>query len=160
MELKRYFDDFEIGDTATSQAGRTVTETDIFRTAGYRHGGQVHVDREYIKDSEFDDLLVQNTILISISSALWNDLPGWEYEAPVAYGRDDMRFVNPAYPGDTLYLEAEVIEKRIREKDLEAGRDRGLITVHEELINQNDELVMVNDHLSLLPFSPEFEPDS
>lgn len=159
MELKRYFDDFEIGDTATSQGGRTVTETDIFRTAGYGYGGRVHVDREYIDDSEFDDLLVQNTVLISISSALWNHLPGWEYEAPVAYGRDDMRFITPAYPGDTLHLEAEVIEKRIREKDLEVGRDRGLITVHEELINQRDELVMVNDHLSLVPFSPDFDPD-
>ncbi len=158
MELKQYFDDFELGDTAASPAGRTVTETDIFRTAGYRHGGQVHVDREYIKNSEFDDFLVQNTILISISSALWNNLPGWDYKAPVAYGRDGMRFVNPAYPGDTLYLEAEVVDKRIREKDLEVDRDRGLITIHEELLNQNDDVVLVNDHLSLLPFSADFDP--
>lgn len=135
-----------------------MTETDIFRTAGYEYGGQVHVDREFIEESEFDDLLVQNTVLISISSALWDDLPGREYEAPVAYGRDDMRFVMPASPGDTLYLKAEVTDKRVREKDLDAGRDRSLITVHEELINQDDELEMVNDYLSLLPFSPSFSP--
>lgn len=158
MEIKRYFDDFEVGDEATSQGGRTVTETDIFRTAGYEYGGQVHVDREFIDQSEFEDLLVQNTVLIAISSALWDSLPGWEYEAPVAYGRDGMRFVNPAYPGDTLHLEAEVTDKRVRENDLDAGRGRGLITIHEELVNQDDELVMVNDHMSLLPFSPGFSP--
>lgn len=159
MEIKRFFDDFEVGDTTSSQGGRTVTETDIFRTTGYRYGGQVHVDREFIEQSEFEDLLVQNTVLISISSGLWHNLPGWEYESPVAYGRDNMRFVSPAYPGDTLTLEAEVADKRIRDRDLEAGRDRGLITIHEELVNQDDDLVMVNDHLSLLPFSPEFSPE-
>jgi len=158
MEIKQYFDDFEVGDTASSNGGRTVTETDIFRTAGYEYGGRVHVDREYIEGSEFEDLLVQNTVLITISSALWDNLPGWEYEAPVAYGRDDMRFVTPAYPGDTLFLEAEVADKRIRDKDLDVGRDRGLITIHEELLNQDDDVVMVNDHLSLLPFSPGFSP--
>lgn len=159
MQTKRYFDDFELGDEATSDGGRTVTETDIFRTVGYEYGGQVHVDREFIRDSEFDDLLVQNTVLITISSALWDNLPGWEYKAPVAYGRDNMRFVNPAYPGDTLYLEAKVSDKRVREDDIEAGRDRGLITIHEELVNQDDDLVMVNDHHSLLLFSPEFSPE-
>lgn len=77
----------------------------------------------------------------------------------MAYGRDDMRFANPAYSGDTLHLEAEVVDKRIREKDLEAGRDRGLITIREELRNQDGDLVMINDHYSLLPFSPDVSPE-
>jgi len=154
MELKRYFEDFAVGDTATSP-GRTVTETDIARTAGYEYGGRVHVDREYVEnETEFEDVLVQNTVLVSIASALWRELPGWEYEAPVAYGRDDMRFVTPAYPGDTLHLDAEVVDKHVREKDEAAGRERGVITIHEELRNQDDALVVVNDHLSLLPFAP------
>lgn len=160
MEVKRYYDDFEVGDEGTSKSGRTVTETDIFRAAGYGTSQPVHVDREFIEDSEFDDLLVQNTVLIVISNALWGDIPGWDYESPVAYGRDDMRFVNPAYPGDTLRLEAEVVDKRIRQKDLDAGRDRGLVTIREELRNQDDDLVMINDHHSLLPFSPGFLPES
>lgn len=159
MELKRYFDDFEIGDSGRSSGGRTVTETDIFRAVGYGAGERMHVDREHVETTEFDDLLVQNTVLVVISSALWGDVPGWDYETPVAYGRDGMRFVNPAYPGDTLHLGVEVVDKRIREKDREAGRRRGLITITEELRNQNDELVMVNDHHSLVPFSPELDPE-
>lgn len=159
MDVKRYYDDFEVGDSGVSRSGRTVTETDIFRAVGYGAGGRVHVDREYVAETEFDDLLVQNTVLIVVSSALWDNIPGWEYEAPIAYGRDDVRFVAPAYPGDTLHLEAEVVDKQIREKDLKADRSRGLITIQEELRNQNDDLVMVNDHLSLLPFSPEFSPE-
>ncbi|WP_178915911.1 MaoC/PaaZ C-terminal domain-containing protein [Natronomonas gomsonensis] len=159
MELKRYFDDFEIGDSSRSNGGRTVTETDIFRAVGYGAGERMHVDREHVETTEFDDLLVQNTVLIVISSALWGDVPGWDYETPVAYGRDGMRFVNPAYPGDTLHLEVEVVDKRIREKDREAGRRRGLITINEELRNQDGDLVMVNDHHSLVPFSPDFDPE-
>lgn len=159
MDVKRYYDDFEVGDSGTSRGGRTVTETDIFRAVGYGAGGRVHVDREYVADSEFDDLLVQNTVLITVASALWDDVPGWEYEAPVAYGRDGVRFVTPAYPGDTLHLDAEVVDTRIRDEDVAAGRDRGLITIREELRNQEDALVMVNEHLSLLPFSPGFSPE-
>lgn len=159
MNVKRYYDDFKIGDSGTSRSGRTVTETDIFRAVGYGTGGRVHTDRQYIADTEFDDLLVQNTVLLVLSSALWDDIPGWDYEAPIAYGRDAMRFVTPAYPGDTLHLDAEVVDARIREADLEAGRDRGLITIHEELRNHDDDVVMVNDHLSLLPFSPAFSPE-
>lgn len=158
MELKRYFDDFAVGDTATSP-GRTVTETDIYREAGYGYGGRSHFDREYMKDSEWGDVLVQNTVLIAISSALWHELPGWDYEVPIAYGRDDMRFTAGAFPGDTLHLDAEVVEKRIRRKDLDAGRDRGIINIREWLLNQDDELVMIDDHLSLLPFSPGFSPE-
>lgn len=159
MTVKRYFDDFEVGDSGESRHGRTVTETDIFRSVGYGTSSPVHVDREYIDKTEFDDLLVQNTVLITVSSGLWEDISGWEFESPVAYGRDGMRFVTPAYPGDTLRLEAEVVDKRIRNKDREANQQRGLITINEKLRNQNDELVMVNDHLSLLPFSPKFTPD-
>lgn len=158
MELKRYFGDFAVGDAAESP-GRTVTETDVFRAAGYGYGGRVHVDREYMRDTEFGDVIVQNTVLIAVSNALWHRLPGWEYEAPVAYGRDGMRFVNPAFPGDTLHLEAEVIDSRVREADREAGRRRGLITVHEELRTADDELVLVDDHLTLLPFAPDGEGD-
>jgi acyl dehydratase len=154
MEIKRYLDDFEIGDRAESP-GRTVTESDIFRSVGSGYSARVHVDREFIrKETEFEDIIVQNTVLISISNSLWFELPGWEWETPVAYGRDNMRFVNPAYPGDTLSLVAEVTDKRIREKDKNAGTDRGVITINEKLVNQDGELVMINDHLSLLPVSP------
>lgn len=159
MELKRYYDDYDVGDTASSAAGRTVTETDIFRAAGYEYGGQVHVDKEYMKNTEFGDIIVQNTVLIMVTNALWQDLPGWEFEASVAYGRDNMRFVNPAYPGDTLYLEAEVVDTRIRENDREQGRDRGLLTINEKLLNQHGDLVLINDHLTLVKFSPDFSPD-
>lgn len=35
-----------------------MTETDIFRAVGYGSSQPVHVDREFIEDSEFEDLLV------------------------------------------------------------------------------------------------------
>ncbi|MFB6311492.1 MAG: MaoC/PaaZ C-terminal domain-containing protein [Salinirussus sp.] len=159
MEIKRYFDDFQIGDSQTSD-GRTLSEADIHRAAGYEYGGRVHVDREYMQDTEWGDLLVQNTVLITISSGLWNELSGWEYEASVAYGRDNMRFVTGAHPGDTVHLEAEVTDKRIRQKDLDRGRDRGIITVTEELLNQDGDLVMINDHHSMLPWTDDFDPEA
>jgi len=48
-----------------------------------------------------------------------------------------------------------VTETRVRKADREADGRRGLITVHEELRKPDGELVLVDDHLTLLPFAPD-----
>lgn len=142
--VKRYLEDFEIGDEATSP-GRTITETDVYRTIGFGVGGELHHNKEYAEnETPFEGRIVGNSLLILLSNYLWGALPGWEFAVVAAYGRDNIRFTAPVYIDDTVHLEAEVIDKRERDED------SGIITIHEELINQDGELTMVGDHLTLI----------
>lgn len=146
--VKRYLEDFEIGDTGKSP-GRTITETDLYRAAGYGVGGEIHYNKEYAENTRFGGRIVGNSLLILISNRMWGAIPGWEYEIIAAYGRDNIRFTNPVFIDDTLHLEAEVIEKREREDDSE-----GIINIQEKLINQDGELTMIGDHLTLIKRRP------
>ena len=53
-------------------------------------------------------------------------------------GVDNLRWIKPVYPGDTLRCETEVIEKR-RSK---SRRDMGLFKSRCRTFNQNDEMVL------------------
>lgn len=149
--IKRYLEDFEIGDSGVSP-GRTITETDLYRAAGYGGvGGELHYNKEYAANTRFGRRIVGNTLLIMISNRMWGAIPGWEFEVVAAYGRDNLRFTNPVFIDDTLHLEAEVVEKRDR------SEEDGIITVRERLMNQNDELTMIGDHLTLMKRAPSEE---
>ena len=54
-----------------------------------------------------------------------------------------MRFVRPVFVGDTIRVEGEVIA--LDEKDAE----RGVVTIHQEIINQHDETIAVLDKRTL-----------
>ena len=55
-----------------------------------------------------------------------------------AGGIDELRWIKPVFPGDTLRCETELLEKKVSEKRPEMGRTRSRMTV----FNQHDEPVM------------------
>ena len=56
---------------------------------------------------------------------------------------DRVRFLRPVRIGDTIHLEGEVTA--LEEKDAE----RGVVTVHQEIVNQDGETVAVLDKRTL-----------
>jgi acyl dehydratase len=61
-------------------------------------------------------------------------------------GVDELRWVRPVRPGDTLRVRVTVLEtKRSRSKP-----DRGLVRGLVEVLNQNDELVMTQRPMNLM----------
>jgi acyl dehydratase len=60
------------------------------------------------------------------------------------YGMDRVRFVKPVFIGDTIHLEGEVV--KLDEKD----DKRGVLTIHQEIKNQKDEVVAVLDKRLLI----------
>jgi 3-hydroxybutyryl-CoA dehydratase len=141
---KRYYEDFERGDSARSPMGRTISEADVYTQAGLAGSyNPIHTDTEYMADSEFGERLVQNTLLITVASGLNRRLP-WDPELIAVYGREDIRFVNPVFIGDTVRLESEVVDKR------EHGEDRGVVSFEETLRKQDDSVAMSGTTLRLL----------
>ena len=141
---KRYYEDFEIGDTAETPMGRTISEADVYTQAGLAGSyNPIHTDKEHMAGTDYGDRIVQNTLLMTVASGLRRRLP-WNPEIVAAYGRDNVRFTEPVFIDDTVRLEGEILDKR--ERDDESG----IVTIGEKLYKQTDELVYTGETLVLL----------
>lgn len=141
---KRYYEDFEPGDRAESPMGRTISESDVYTQAGLAGSyNPIHTDSEYMAGTDYGRRLVQNTLLITVTSGLNRRLP-WEPELIAVYGREDIRFVDPVFIGDTVRLESEVVDKRERDDDT------GVVSFEERLYKQDDTLAVTGTTLRLL----------
>lgn len=138
------FEEFTEGETQASPMGRTISEADVYTQAGLAGSyNPLHTDVEFMKDSMFEGRLVQNTLLITVMSGLARRLE-WTPATVAAYGRENMRFVNPVYIGDTVSLVSTVRETAVRDEE------HGVVTFHDELSNQDDDVVVVGDRLLLV----------
>ena len=78
------------------------------------------------------------TIAIGLTADMIN-------EVSMTYGYERLRFVRPVYIGDTIRVAVTIKDKQDHKKP-----GYGLVTESVEVFNQQDELVMVCDHLLLV----------
>ena len=142
VEGKKYFDDFKVGDKMAPTRARTVTETDIVNFASLTGDWYpLHTDVEFAKKSMFGERIAHGMLVLSIASAL---APPYDLAFLAFYGIDRVRFIAPVKIGDTIHVEAEVIDKKEREGNT------GTITLRAYVKNQRDENVTVWDAKVLL----------
>ena len=132
----RFFEDFEPGDVYRCRYGRTVTEADNIQfTLLTNNTNQIHFNRDYAERTEFGRPLVNSALTLSIVAGMGvADVS----ENGFALGWDAIELPHPVFPGDTLYSESEVIEKR-------ASRSRptqGIVKVETRGYNQHGDLVI------------------
>jgi acyl dehydratase len=147
MEQTTYFEDYEIGSSRTTY-GRTITETDFVVHAG--HTGDFfphHMDAEFMKTQAFGQRIAHGTMVFSIGVGLTASIIN-----PVAfsYGYDRLRFVRPVFIGDTIHTRTTIISKEDDPKRTTMGR----VSERTEVINQNDEVVLVADHIYIVERKP------
>jgi acyl dehydratase len=143
--LNNYFDELEVGDRFTSD-GRTLSEEDIATFAalsGDRH--PLHTDPVWARDvGPFGARVAQGCLTLSLATGLEFELIGSDGTAILAfYGMDRVRFVKPVFVGDTIHIEGEVTS--LEPKDA----SRGVVTMHQEIVNQDGDVVAVLDKRSL-----------
>jgi len=133
-----YFEDFKIGEEFTSPR-RTVTEADIVNFSGLSGDfNPLHTDEEYAKNTIFKGRIAHGALTFSIMTGLWDKI-GFIRESIIAfYGIDKLRFTKPVYPGDTIMVKIKVTGK-------EEKNGNGLVVLHNEVINQRGEVVLVCD---------------
>jgi len=133
----RTFQDYEIGERFESE-GRTVTEADIRMFVGATGSTHpAHVDHEYCADHPLvDGVVAHGTLTLAVTDGFLAD----EVTAPAAlalnYGHENVRYVEPVYPGDTLTAEMEIVETDRRSDEW------GSLTLDVELTNQDDDAVL------------------
>jgi len=132
----RYYEDFEVGDVYEHRPGRTITETDnTWFTLLTMNTHPLHFDREYAKASEFGRTLVASPLTVALMVGM--SVSDVSQKAIANLGWREIRLTHPVHPGDTLYAESEVLEKRESKSRPEAG----VVTVR--TVGRNQEGVVV-----------------
>ncbi len=104
-----YFEEFEIGMKITTPA-RTITEADIVNFAGLSGDfNALHTDAEFAKHTMFGKRIAHGLLVLSIVSGL-AARQGFIEGTTLAFRGLEWRFSAPVFIGDTIHMEAEVIE--------------------------------------------------
>ena len=145
--FKKYFEDLRISETLITHR-RTVTEADIVNF-GCISGDHfyAHFDEIAAKDSFFGKRVAHGYFVISAAAGMFVDpAPG-----PVIanYGLENLRFIEPVCPGDTIQAKLTVKQK-IKKAQRGDEQPNGVVVWAIEVTNQNDEAVAVYDILTLV----------
>lgn len=132
-----YFEEFSIGQRFDHPIRRTVTETDnVLITTLTHNPAALHLDAEYMKQTEFGRPLVNSCLTLSLMVGISvNDTTHGTTVANL--GWDEVRFPKPVFHGDTLRIESEVLELR----ESKSRPDNGIVVFLHRAFNQENELV-------------------
>ena len=130
----RYFEDFKEGDVYEHRPGRTITDADnVWFTLLTMNTHPAHFDYEFAKKTEFGKPLVCSPFTVALMVGM--SVSDVSQKAVANLGWSDIKLTHPLFPGDTLYAESEVIEKR----ESKSRPEQGIVTVRTIGKNQHGE---------------------
>ncbi|MBE0431723.1 MAG: MaoC family dehydratase N-terminal domain-containing protein [Dehalococcoidia bacterium] len=142
----QYYEDFQIGNRTVTR-GRTITEADIVNFAGFSGDWYpLHTDAEYAKRMPFGERIAHGMLVLSVASGL---MPLYDLAIIAFYGMEKVRFVAPTKIGDTIHVEAEVVEKQ------DKGDLGGVVSFKQSVKNQRGEDVVVSLMRILIASAPK-----
>jgi acyl dehydratase len=145
-----YFEQFSVGQTFDHPIRRTVTEADnVFFTTMTHNPAALHLDAEYMKDTEFGKPLVNSCLTLGFMVGISvNDTTHGTTVANL--GWDEVRFPKPLFHGDTLRIETEVLETR----ESKSRPDNGIVIFEHRAYNQHNDLVGICKRSALMLREP------
>ena len=142
---KRYLEDYEPG--AVYEFGSVVVEEEEIIAFARRYDPQVfHTDQAGARKTAFGGLVASGWHTAALAMRMLVD----HYISHVAClgspGADELRWLKPVRPGDTLSLRVTVLKvKRSRSKP-----DRGVVRSFVEVLNQDGEVVMTRQAVGIM----------
>ncbi len=133
----KYLEDFAVGQVMDFPP-RTVSEDEIIAFARDYDPQPFHLDKEAAKQSLFGGLCASGWHTAGLMMRMLVDNMIGKYASMGSPGIDQLRWVKPVFPGDTLHLRGEVLEVKFSQ----SKPDRGIITTRYEMKNQNGETVL------------------
>lgn len=134
---KRYFEDFNVGEVALS-APYAVTREEILDFARKYDPQPFHTDDAAAERSMYGGLIASGWHTCAIAMRLICDLYITDSHSMGSPGVDDVRWVKPVRPGDTLRLRWTVLAS----KPSRSRPEMGAVQSKWEILNQRDEVVM------------------
>lgn len=127
----RYYEDFGVGDIYQHRPGRTITQYDnISFTLLTMNTHPMHFDEEYARHSEFGRCIVCSPLTVALMVGM--SVTDVSQKAIANLGWTDIKLTHPLFPGDTLYAESEVLDKR----ESKSRPGAGVVTVKTIGLNQ------------------------
>jgi acyl dehydratase len=136
----RYWEDIQVGDHA-AYGNYQVTREDVLDFAGKFDPQPFHLDDAAAAETHFGRLAASGWHTCAMTMAMhvahWST-SGEQSGGLGAAGIDELRWLKPVYPGDTLRCETSVEETRASNSRPDMGSARTRTTV----FNQHDEPVL------------------
>ncbi|MGB5076652.1 MAG: MaoC family dehydratase [Sphingorhabdus sp.] len=141
----RYFEDFEVGHIYEHRPGRTITDTDnVHFTLLTMNTHPAHFDYEFAKNTEFGKPLICSPLTVALMVGM--SVSDTSQKAVANLGWDKIKMTKPMFPGDTLYAESEVLEKR----ESSSRPEQGIVTIKTIGKNQHDDIVCTFERTMLI----------
>jgi len=142
--MSLYFDELPVGFRFTT-ASRTISRDEIVGFARDWDPQDFHLDETAASMTHFGGLIASgwHTLLVAFNLSMQAGI--WDEASMGASGMDEIRWLKPVFPGDSLHVEAEVIEAT-----RSASRpDRGRVRIRADVMNQFGDKVasMIGNHL-------------
>ncbi len=134
----RFFEDMEVG-TIARFGSYAVTRDEVLDFARKYDPQPFHLDDEAAAQTFFGRLSASGWHTSAMTMAMVvKEHERFGHQGLGSPGIDELRFVKPVYPGDTLRCEREVLEKRRSQ----SRPDMGMFKARMRVFNQSDELVL------------------
>ena len=140
----RYFDDFKPGQ-AFELGSRTITRESILAFAREYDPQPFHTDEEAAKGTIYGGLIASGWQTGALLMRLFWDGLLHECASLGSPGIDELRWVKPVRPGDTLSLRYTVVET----VPSRSKPDRGIVRSLCEMRNQDGEVVLTMKGLGM-----------
>ena len=146
-----YYEEFSVGQIFEHPIRRTVTDTDnILFTTMTHNPARLHLDEEYMKnETEFGGIIVNSmfTLSLMVGVTVYDTTLG---TTVANLGMDEIKFPNPVFPGDTLNVQTEILEKR----DSKSRPNNGIVLFQHRAYNQDKKLVATCNRSGLMLRKP------
>ena len=148
-----YFEDLEVGQKHAFGA-YPVTREEVLEFARKYDPQPFHLSDEAAAETHFGRLAASGWHTGAMAMAMivesMKDRPQAGLGSP---GLDELRWLKPVYPGDTLRVESEIVEVRPSRSKPDIGSFRTRVTV----VNQDDAPVMTFTSIVLMRRRPKGE---
>jgi acyl dehydratase len=134
---ERYFEDYTVGEVHEF-GDYLITREEIVEFASKYDPQSFHLDEEAARKSIYGGLIASGWMTAGVLMRMLVD----HFISPLSSmgspGIDELRWIKPVRPGDRLRTRVEIVAaRRSRSKP-----DRGVINFHQQVFNQNGEVVL------------------
>jgi len=133
----RYFEDFQVGDVV-DLGSRMISQEEIIAFAQQYDPQPFHIDPVQARGSMFGGLAASGWHTCCLYMRLLVDNLLLDTDSMGSPGLEELRWLKPVRPGDTLHARLTVLES----KPSRSRPEMGILRCRAEMVNQHDELVL------------------